>query len=53
MVELGLEDAFDGASIVLVEWWRNAPDLLPARRYEIDIEGAGDAPRTLELVKRT
>jgi tRNA threonylcarbamoyladenosine biosynthesis protein TsaE len=47
--ELGLEDVFDGGSIVLVEWWRNAPHLLPRRRYEIDIEGAGDAPRTVEL----
>ncbi|HEY2553813.1 MAG TPA: tRNA (adenosine(37)-N6)-threonylcarbamoyltransferase complex ATPase subunit type 1 TsaE, partial [Candidatus Cybelea sp.] len=34
-VELGLEEAFDGGSIVLVEWWRNAPDLIPQRRYEI------------------
>ena len=25
IVELGLEDALDGRSIVLVEWWRNAP----------------------------
>jgi len=47
--ELGLEEAFDGASIVLVEWWRNAPHLLPDRRFEVDLEGAGDAPRTLEL----
>jgi tRNA threonylcarbamoyladenosine biosynthesis protein TsaE len=47
--ELGLEDVFGGNSIVLVEWWRNAPHLLPRRRYEIDIEGAGDAPRTVEL----
>ena len=50
--ELGLEGAFDDAgSIVLVEWWRNAPDLLPARRYEIEIEGAGDAPRTVSLIE--
>lgn len=48
-VELGLDEAFDGTSIVLVEWWRNAPELLPDRRYEIEIEGAGDAPRTVEL----
>ncbi len=53
VVELGLDDAFDGDSIVLVEWWRNAPDVLPEARYEIDIEGAGDAPRTLRLEKRT
>lgn len=47
--ELGLEEAFDGSSIVLVEWWRNAPQLLPERAYEIDVEGAGDAPRTIVL----
>ncbi|HEY6486178.1 MAG TPA: tRNA (adenosine(37)-N6)-threonylcarbamoyltransferase complex ATPase subunit type 1 TsaE [Candidatus Cybelea sp.] len=48
-VELGLEEAFDGGSIVLVEWWRNAPDLIPQRRYEIEMEGAGNDPRRLVL----
>lgn len=47
--ELGLEEAFDGRSIVLVEWWRNAPGILPERRYEIEIHGAGDEPRVLTL----
>jgi tRNA threonylcarbamoyl adenosine modification protein YjeE len=47
--ELGLEDAFDGRSVVLVEWWRNAPDAIPPRRYEIEIEGAGEQPRTLSV----
>lgn len=47
--ELGLEDAFDGTSIVLVEWWRNAPGLLPPVRYEVHIEGKGDEPRTVTL----
>jgi tRNA threonylcarbamoyladenosine biosynthesis protein TsaE len=51
-VELGLEDALDGRSIVLAEWWRNAPDVIPSRRYEIDIEGAGEQPRTLYLRER-
>ena len=46
-VELGLDEALNGESIVLVEWWRNAPEALPPRRYEIHIEGAGDQPRTL------
>ena len=45
--ELGLDDAFDGSSIVLVEWWQKAAHLLPPRRYEIHLEGAGDAPRLL------
>jgi tRNA threonylcarbamoyl adenosine modification protein YjeE len=47
--ELGLEEAFDGASIVLVEWWRNAPGLLPQRRYDVSIDGVGDGPRRVEL----
>jgi tRNA threonylcarbamoyl adenosine modification protein YjeE len=47
IAELGLEEAFDGTSIVFVEWWSHAPDLLPAARYHVDIEGSGDAPRTV------
>ncbi|MBV8196604.1 MAG: tRNA (adenosine(37)-N6)-threonylcarbamoyltransferase complex ATPase subunit type 1 TsaE [Candidatus Eremiobacteraeota bacterium] len=49
IAELGLEEAFDGRSIVLVEWWRNAAAILPAHRYEIEIEGAGEEPRTIIL----
>ena len=49
VAELGLEEAFDGSSIAFVEWWRNAPQLVPVRAYEIDIEGAGDAPRLIEI----
>jgi tRNA threonylcarbamoyladenosine biosynthesis protein TsaE len=48
-IELGIEEAFDGRSVVLVEWWRNAPGILPRRRYEIEIDGAGDDPRVLIL----
>ncbi|MHB8141132.1 MAG: tRNA (adenosine(37)-N6)-threonylcarbamoyltransferase complex ATPase subunit type 1 TsaE [Vulcanimicrobiaceae bacterium] len=47
--ELGLEEAFDGEAIVLVEWWRHAPSLLPARRYEVEIDGAGAGPRTVAI----
>jgi len=47
--ELGLEEAFDGSSIVLVEWWRNVPELVAERRYEIEIEGSGNEPRTISI----
>jgi len=47
--ELGLDDAFDGSSIVLIEWWDRAPDVVPPRRYEVHVEGAGDAPRTVDV----
>jgi tRNA threonylcarbamoyl adenosine modification protein YjeE len=49
LVELGLEDAFGPDAIVLVEWWQNAPQLLPSRRWEIEIEGAGSEPRRVRL----
>ena len=49
LAELGLEEALDGRSIALIEWWRNAPEAIPSRRYEIEIEGAGDEPRTFYL----
>lgn len=51
--ELGLEEAFDGRSIVLVEWWENAPQLLPARRFELRFAGAGDEPRILDVREPT
>jgi tRNA threonylcarbamoyladenosine biosynthesis protein TsaE len=47
--ELGLDDAFSGDAIVLVEWWERAPELLPARRYEIEIQGSGEEPRTVSV----
>lgn len=49
LTELGLEDAFGGNSIVFVEWWTHAPQLLPSRRYEVTITGSGDSARTLRI----
>ncbi|MDQ6823259.1 MAG: tRNA (adenosine(37)-N6)-threonylcarbamoyltransferase complex ATPase subunit type 1 TsaE [Candidatus Eremiobacteraeota bacterium] len=49
LAELGLEDAFDSRSIVFVEWWENAPSLVPAGRYEIVLSGSGSEPRRLEM----
>jgi len=49
LTELGLEEALDGQAVALIEWWRNAPEAIPARRYEIEIQGAGDQPRTITL----
>lgn len=49
IAELGLEEAFDGTSVALVEWWEHAPSLLPARRFLVTLAGSGDGPRDLEL----
>ena len=48
--ELGLEEAFGGDSIAFVEWWTHAPELLPARRYEVVIRGSGESPRSVTVL---
>ena len=53
LVELGLEEAFESSSIVLIEWWQNAPALVPQKRYEIVLTGCGDEPRRLEMQRKT
>jgi tRNA threonylcarbamoyladenosine biosynthesis protein TsaE len=52
LTELGLDEAFDGSSIVLVEWFDNAPQLLPPVHYEIRIDGKGDSPRSVSISSR-
>ncbi|HYL27268.1 MAG TPA: tRNA (adenosine(37)-N6)-threonylcarbamoyltransferase complex ATPase subunit type 1 TsaE [Candidatus Nitrosotalea sp.] len=49
VAELGLDEALDGRSIAFIEWWTKAPEAIPPPRYEVEIEGAGDEPRTLIL----
>lgn len=53
LTELGLDEVFDGRSIVFIEWWTHAPTLVPPRRFEITISGAGDQPRTLSICSRS
>lgn len=49
LTELGLEEAFAGDSIVLVEWAERAPGLLPARRHRVEIRGKGGSPRLVRV----
>ena len=51
--ELGLDEVFDGASIVFIEWWTHAPALVPSRRFEVTISGAGDEPRAVSISSRS
>jgi tRNA threonylcarbamoyladenosine biosynthesis protein TsaE len=47
--ELGLEEAFAGDAIVAVEWPERAPSLIPPGARSVDIQGAGDQPRTVRI----
>jgi tRNA threonylcarbamoyladenosine biosynthesis protein TsaE len=46
---IGLGDAFDPASITLIEWPQRAPQLVPAGAVRVVIEGAGEAPREITI----
>lgn len=48
VIELGIEDAFDGA-IVIVEWPERMGAELPARALRIQLDGAGEAERRLTV----
>jgi tRNA A37 threonylcarbamoyladenosine biosynthesis protein TsaE len=47
--ELGLEDALTGDAIVLIEWPERAPGLIPPGARWVEIDGAGDGPRTVRI----
>jgi tRNA threonylcarbamoyladenosine biosynthesis protein TsaE len=54
LTELGVEDAFeDASSVTFVEWWQQGAMLVPERRYEIEIDGSGDGPRSIAVRKRS
>lgn len=52
IVELGLDEAFEGNSIVFVEWWQNAGGRLPVPSYEIAIAGKGEEPRSVRVASK-
>lgn|GEM_PF-255729 len=47
--ELGLDEYFYGQGVVLVEWARLIPDLLPPARLQIEIGHAGGNARVIRL----
>jgi tRNA threonylcarbamoyladenosine biosynthesis protein TsaE len=50
LTELGLEEAFDGTAIVLIEWPQRAPQWIPKGARAVEIDGAGNEPRTIRIV---
>lgn len=52
MYDLGYEEYFYGSGITLVEWAGLVDDVLPADRLDINISGAGEGGRLLELIPR-
>ncbi len=49
--DLGLDDAFAPDRLTLVEWPERAPGWLPPGAIEVHIDGVGDGPRTVRIVR--
>jgi tRNA threonylcarbamoyladenosine biosynthesis protein TsaE len=46
---LGLEDVFDQAALVLIEWGDKFPELLPEDAFRIALAAGGDEGRVIEV----
>jgi tRNA threonylcarbamoyladenosine biosynthesis protein TsaE len=46
---LGLEDLFDQAALVVIEWGDKFPELLPENAFRITLTSTGDEDRVVEV----
>ncbi len=49
LLDLGLEELFDGDGVTVVEWADKLSPLLPPRTIHVHIEGVGDEPRVITI----
>jgi len=49
LLDLGLEELFDGEGVTIVEWADKLTPLLPARAVHVHIDGVGDEIRTITV----
>jgi len=49
LLDLGLEELFDGEGVTVVEWADKLLPLLPPRTIHVHIEGVGDEPRVITI----
>lgn len=49
LLDLGLEELFDGEGVTVVEWADKLSPLLPPRTIHVHIEGVGDEPRVITI----
>jgi tRNA threonylcarbamoyladenosine biosynthesis protein TsaE len=49
LLDLGIEELFDGDGVTVVEWADKLEPLLPARTVRVHIDGVGDEPRRITI----
>jgi tRNA threonylcarbamoyladenosine biosynthesis protein TsaE len=50
IVDLGIEELFDGGGVTVVEWAEKLGPLLPRDAVRVHIEGVGDEPRRIRIM---
>jgi tRNA threonylcarbamoyladenosine biosynthesis protein TsaE len=51
LLALGLDEYFDGDGVTVIEWADAMRPLLPARTICVRIDGVGDEPRTITILR--
>ena len=49
LLDLGLEELFEGDGVTIVEWADKLTPLLPSRTIHVHIDGVGDEPRRITI----
>ena len=52
LIDLGYEEYFYGEGICLVEWAEKALELLPAKRWDLELKITGNSQREILITKR-
>ena len=52
LIAIGFEDHLASDSAIIMEWCENVPELIPAERLELHIDGSGAAPRRVRVTAR-
>lgn len=52
LADLGLEEAFGGDTVTVVEWPERSPELVGTPDWRVQIAGSGDGPRDVTISRR-
>ena len=52
LYEIGLEEVFNGDSLVCIEWAERAQGLLPGERLELRLSNSGPSSRSVRIILR-
>ena len=52
LIDLGYEEYFYGTGVCLIEWAEKAEELLPAKRWDVELSITSDQEREIQISQR-